>query len=164
MDQGSQSDGISRSPLWSIDEAPSASAAAAAAASAAASAFGSLASMLAVNPMALAPANAHGLRPSASNGARSTKRSSTLDDSPLKTIKRVLVAAGLPADIAAGYADLIQKEFAGEMVYFALSAWVDRPARDAAIRDERRAGRSLGWIAATYCLSRVRVHQIVNDR
>lgn len=87
-----------------------------------------------------------------------------INDTPLETIKRVLTDAGLATDIAAGYAALIQKEFSGEMVYFAIRAWTDRAARDVAIRAERRAGRSLGWIAANYCLSRMRVHQIVDER
>ena len=87
-----------------------------------------------------------------------------VNDTPLETMKRLFVEAGMSHDIADGYVDLIRREFAGELIYIASSAWTDSRSRNLRIKQERSSGRSLGWLAAQFCLSRTRVWEIVNDR
>ena len=82
------------------------------------------------------------------------------EETPRDTIRRVLVAAGLPADIAAGYADMICREFSGEAIYFAMREWRTNAERDERIRAERKAGRSLAWLSQQHCLSRTQVWRI----
>lgn len=89
-----------------------------------------------------------------------TKPIAAVDDSPRATIRRVLAETGLPPSIAAGYADLICREFCGESVYFALREWQDAAGRDERIRAERRAGRSLTWLSQQFCLSKTHVRRI----
>ena len=87
-----------------------------------------------------------------------------INDTPLETMKRLFIEAGLPADIAEGYVELIRREFAGELIYIASCAWTDSRSRNLRIKQEHESGRSLGWLAAQFCLSRTRVWEIVNDR
>lgn len=93
----------------------------------------------------------------------STAPKAAIDDSPRGAIARVLTAAGLPADIATGYADLVCAEFAGEDVYFAVRQWGNLSERDDQIRAAAAAGRSLRALAREYCLSKSRVQQLVAD-
>lgn len=82
-----------------------------------------------------------------------------IDDSPRHTIKRVLMGTGLPEDLADGYAELICREFSGCEVYFAVRHW-NLSARDARIRADRDAGRSLTWLAQHHRLSRTQIRRI----
>lgn len=86
-----------------------------------------------------------------------------IDDSPREAIRRVLAATGLADDVAAGYADLVCREFSGSKVYFVLREWRDLRERDQRIREENRAGRSITWLSQQYCLSRTQVHRIVSN-
>lgn len=83
----------------------------------------------------------------------------TIDDSPRNTIKRVLMGTGLPEDLADGYAELICREFSGCEVYFAVRHW-NLAERDARIRADRDAGRSLTWLAQHHRLSRTQIRRI----
>lgn len=83
-----------------------------------------------------------------------------IDDSPRATIVRVLQRAGLPADIAGGYAEMICEEFAGEDVYFAMRRWETLEERNAEIRAAVRAGRSLRLVARDHSLSKSQVARI----
>ncbi|WP_164963963.1 Mor transcription activator family protein [Rubrivivax sp. JA1026] len=85
------------------------------------------------------------------------------DDSPRAVIARVLSRAGLPEDIAAGYAEMICTEFAGEDVYFALRRWQTLEDRNAEIRAAVRAGRSLRLVAREHSLSKSQVQRIVGS-
>ena len=91
----------------------------------------------------------------------STAPKKAIDDSPRGAIARVLTTAGLPADIAAGYADLVCAEFAGEDVYFALRQWETLEERDEQIRAAAAAGRSLRVLASEHCLSKSQVQRVV---
>lgn len=83
-----------------------------------------------------------------------------IDDSPRAIIRRVLRQAGCLPDVADGYADMICREFTGEMIYFAAREWQDLRSRDERIRAERLAGRSWQWLSQTYCLSKTQVRRI----
>lgn len=83
-----------------------------------------------------------------------------IDDSPRATIARVLSRAGVPADVADGYADMICAEFSGEEVYFAVRRWENLEERNAEIRAAVRAGRSLSTVAREHSISRSQVHRI----
>lgn len=88
---------------------------------------------------------------------------SRIDDNPRLTIQRVLCNAGVPDDVAAGYAALICREFTGEAIYFAIHEWQDTAERDERVRAERRAGRSLTWLAQQFCLSRTHVRRVCGE-
>lgn len=83
-----------------------------------------------------------------------------INDTPREAIRRRFLEAGLPADLADGYADLVCREFTGSMVYFAAREWVDKSTRDDRIRAERGAGRSWQWLSREFCLSRTQVRRI----
>jgi Mor family transcriptional regulator len=83
-----------------------------------------------------------------------------IDDSPRALIARTLEAAGVPADTAMGYAELICQQFAGEEIYFATRSWTDVTTRNETIRAQRRSGRSWGWLAREYSMSRAGVRRI----
>jgi Mor family transcriptional regulator len=83
-----------------------------------------------------------------------------IDDSPRSLIARALQAAGVPHETASGYADLICQQFAGEEIYFAARSWTDVSSRNETIRAQRRAGRSWGWLAREYSMSRAGVRRI----
>lgn len=87
-------------------------------------------------------------------------REEAINDSPRAVIVRVLKEAGLFEDIAKQYADLICREFTGEMIYFAAREWSNLRSRDERIRSERRAGRSWQWLAQKHCLSKTQVRRI----
>ena len=86
-----------------------------------------------------------------------------LDDGPRSTIQRVLREAGVPDDVTAGYAAMICREFNGQAVYFAMREWGYAAERDDRIRAERKAGRSLTWLAAQFCLSRTQVRRVCGE-
>jgi len=87
-----------------------------------------------------------------------------IDDSPRSIIHRVLCDAGLPSDLASGYADMICREFTGSAIYFAARSWADVAQRNDEIKAQYVAGRSITWLAREYCLARSYVGRIVSTR
>lgn len=57
--------------------------------------------------------------------------------------------------------DAIRDAYGGQQVYVQRSGWFDRAERDQRIHADRAAGRSIGWIANRYCLSRSGVVHIL---
>ena len=88
-------------------------------------------------------------------------RRAVIDDSPRACIARVLTGAGVPADVAAGYADLVCAEFAGEDIYFAIRQWKNLDERDRQIRTAYQAGRSQRALGQEFCISRAQVQRIL---
>lgn len=95
---------------------------------------------------------------------RSSVTPPRIDDGPRSTIQRVLREAGVPDDVAAGYAEMICREFSGEAIYFAVRSWTDTTQRNEEIRAQHAAGRSITWLAREYCLARSHVGRIVSTR
>lgn len=48
-------------------------------------------------------------------------------------------------------------------MYIHREGWFDRAQRDAKIRAERQAGRSIRWLAGHYSLGVATVHEILKD-
>lgn len=57
----------------------------------------------------------------------------------------------------------IRADYGGDRIYIARVGWYDRGERDRAIRADHRAGRSLRWLAARYCLGKSTVQAIVRE-
>lgn len=55
----------------------------------------------------------------------------------------------------------LRQDYGGERVYIHREGWFDRAQRDAKIRAERRAGRSIRWLAGHYSLGVATVHEIL---
>jgi Mor family transcriptional regulator len=56
----------------------------------------------------------------------------------------------------------LRADYGGERVYIHREGWFDRAQRDAKIRAERQAGRSIRWLAGHYSLGVATVHEILN--
>lgn len=57
----------------------------------------------------------------------------------------------------------LRADYGGERVYIHRQGWFDRAQRDAKIRAERQAGRSIRWLAGHYSLGVATVHEILKD-
>lgn len=94
---------------------------------------------------------------------RRPRHKATKDTSsdPWQALRQRFIAAGLDADMAAGYADLVCEVFRGTQVYFATRPGaLSKSERDQLIRVGRQAGQSLASLAKQYGLSRTRVHRL----
>jgi Mor family transcriptional regulator len=56
----------------------------------------------------------------------------------------------------------LRSDYGGERVYIHREGWFDRGQRDAKIRAERQAGRSIRWLAGHYSLGVATVHEILS--
>ena len=57
----------------------------------------------------------------------------------------------------------VRTDYGGERVYIHREGWFDRSQRDAKIRAERQAGRSIRWLAGHYSLGVATVHEILSS-
>jgi Mor family transcriptional regulator len=70
---------------------------------------------------------------------------------------------GFDDQMALQVEDQIRGEFGGASVYIARERWSDKRGRDESIRAAAAAGRSIGWIAHRYVLSRTQVWRILAE-
>lgn len=70
---------------------------------------------------------------------------------------------GFEEQLATVIEEQIRDQFGGERVYVHRAGWFDQPQRDAQIRMEREQGRSLGWLASRYAISRSQVRRICGE-
>lgn len=55
----------------------------------------------------------------------------------------------------------LRADYGGERIYIHREGWFDRAQRDAKIRAERQAGRSIRWLAGHYSLGVATVYDIL---
>lgn len=70
---------------------------------------------------------------------------------------------GFDEQMALVVEDQIRGEFGGAAIYIARERWADKRGRDESIRAAAAAGRSIGWIAARFVLSRTQVWRILTE-
>lgn len=70
---------------------------------------------------------------------------------------------GIDEEAMARVEEAVRSDWGGQKVYIHRAGWFDRAERDQAIRAARRAGRSLRWLAARYCLGKSRIEQILAE-
>lgn len=70
---------------------------------------------------------------------------------------------GMEEQLLAELEDQIRQDFGGDRVYIPRVPWFDREDRDRRIRADRKAGRSLRWLAVRYCLGKSTIEEIVRS-